>query len=411
MENNILIRRIEKIKKSLSKLSSNATLLLSSAPEIIKSRDITFDFKQDTNFYYFTNSQIKNAVLLIKSNSDAPILLSPSQSKEDILWHGESESAKSLAKKIGAVYKDCELNEKDIISYLKECNTLCYSSYKYSLSNKVAKFLLKENTSTLERLKLPYKFINQDFIISPLRQIKEKGEIENIKTAVKITLNAIEELKNFLRPGLTELEVKHFFENEIKKQGASIAFDTICASGKNAATLHHTSSNKVLKKGEMLLIDCGAEYNMYAADISRTLPVSSTYSPIQEILINGVKKAKRDAINKAVVGAKFKDVQQASELAIIELLKELKILKGNKLNILKQKLHKEFYPHGVGHSLGLDTHDLGKLFGDTILKENMVITIEPGVYFSKKINDIVPCGVRIEDDIIIRKKESKVIEF
>ena len=409
MENNILKNRIQKIRKELLKQSKGAVLLLSSKPEIINTRDLTFDYKQDTNFYYFTGSHIKNTLVLIKANEDEPLVLSPHQSKEEILWLGANESPKNLAKKIGGKFIECDLKEESVFKYLKGADTLFYSSYEYSLSNKIAKKLLKENTSTLERYKLPYKLINQDFLIAPLRQIKEASEIENIKKAVNITLNSIKELENILRPGLTELQIKNFLENEFKKQGALIAFDTIVASGKNAATLHHTCSNKVLQKGEMLLLDLGAEYNMYAADISRTLPVSGAFSPLQEELVKGVKKAQNAAIKKAKSGITYGDFQKAADLEIIKLLKELGILKVTEKQILEKNLHREYFPHSIGHSLGLDTHDTGRLFKDTVLKKNMVITCEPGIYFSKKIKNIMPLGIRIEDDILIRDKESKVI--
>lgn len=410
MENKILVNRIQKIRNELKKQSPNAALLLASGQEITKSRDLYFDFKQDTNFYYFTNSHIKNTCLLIKANDDIPLVLSPHQSKEEILWIGKNESPKNLARTIGGKFVECDLQTQTIISHLKGVDTLCYSSNQHSISNKVTKKLLQENTSTLERYRFPYKFINQDFLIAPLRQIKEKDEIENIRKAVKITLNAIEEFKNFLRPGITELDAKNFLEYEFKKHDGQIAFDTICASGKNAATLHHTSSNKVLQKGEMILLDLGAEYNMYAADISRTLPVSGAYSTLQQELINGVKRAQNEAIKKAVAGNKYKDVQKAADLEIINLLKEFKILKGSTKEIIKNNSQREYFPHSIGHVLGLDTHDIGRLLGDDTLKKNMIITIEPGVYFRKKINNIIPLGIRIEDDILIGESNSQLIE-
>lgn len=410
MNDNILLNRIQKMKKELKKLSENASLLLCTGTEVIKSRDLFYDYKQDKNFYYLTNSQIKDCCLLIKANDESPVLLAPYQSKEDILWLGANESPKKLAQKINAKYIESSLSITDIISHLKNSDTLCYNSYELSISNRVAKTLLKENSAFLEKQKLPYKFINQDFLIAPLRRIKEKDEIENITTAVKITLNAIEELKNFLRPGITELDAKNFLDNEFKKHGGEIAFDTICAGGKNASTLHHTSTNKVLQKGELLLIDCGAEHNMYSADISRTLPVSGEYTSLQQTLINGVLFAQKNALKTAVTNAKYKDVQKAADLAIITLLLDLKILKTSKAKILKENLHREFFPHGVGHLLGLDTHDVGRLQGDDLLKKNMVITMEPGIYFSQKYGSILPLGIRIEDDVLVNDKTSSFIK-
>ncbi len=410
MTNNILVNRIKKIKKALEKLSPNASLLLSTGTEIIKSRDLFFDYKQDKNFFYFTNSFIKNACLLINANEDSPILLSPYQSKEDILWGGANESPKKLAQKIDAKYIESSLNINDIISHLRNLDTLCYNSYEFSTSNQVAKALLKENSTILERQRLPFKFINQDFLISPLRQIKEKDEIENIRYAVKITLNAIEELKNFLRPGITENDAKNFLNNEFKKHGGEIAFDTICAGGRNASTLHHTSTNRILQKGELLLIDCGAEYNMYSADISRTLPVSGKYTSIQQTLIEGIKLAQKNAIKVIKTNVSKKQIQKEADLVIIELLRNLKILNNSKAEILKDNLHREFFPHSIGHLLGLDTHDLGLLSKDDILKKNMVITVEPGIYFNKKYSNVPSLGIRIEDDILVGDKNSTIIK-
>lgn len=411
MANDILIKRIKRAKNLLKQISPSSCLLLCSGTEIIKSRDISFDFKQDKNFFYFTNSNIKNACLLIYAdNNKDTLLLAPYQTKEEILWLGADENAKALAKNIGAEFIDIEYSQEYILPFLKNCNTLLYNSYKYSISNSVAKMLLEENSAILEKRRLPFKFINQDFLMSELRQVKDKQELDCIKKAIKITYNALNELQyNFLRPGITELDAKNFLDYEFRKQGGDIAFDTICAGGKNAATLHHTSTNKVLKKGEMLLIDCGAEYNMYSADISRTIPVGGTYTEIQQELIDAVLRAQKAAIKSAKAGKFYGDIQKAAENSLINSLIEIGVFK-NKKKVEKENLIREYFPHSVGHLLGLDTHDIGRLFLKDKIEKGMVITIEPGLYFSKKVNDILPCGIRIEDDILVGDKGGKILK-
>ena len=145
MENNIFKNRIQKIRKELLKQSKGAVLLLSSKPEIINTRDLTFDYKQDTNFYYFTGSHIKNTLVLIKANEDEPLVLSPHQSKEEILWLGANESPKNLAKKIGGKFIECDLKEESVLKYLKEAEIIHFNaSLKmdeevYSLMTKMIK--------------------------------------------------------------------------------------------------------------------------------------------------------------------------------------------------------------------------------------------------------------------------------
>jgi Xaa-Pro aminopeptidase len=160
-----------------------------------------------------------------------------------------------------------------------------------------------------------------------------------------------------------------------------------------------------------VLIDCGASYQGYAGDISRTIPVGPITNAALSELHQAVLEAQAAAIKTLKTGVSILAPYQAAARALIAALKDLKVLRGTSAQILKKGSFKPFFPHSIGHSLGIDVHDVGEIRGSSsaVLKEGMVLTIEPGIYFAKKTGNIPPCGIRIEDDVLITKRGCEVL--
>lgn len=224
--------------------------------------------------------------------------------------------------------------------------------------------------------------------IAEMRLYKSPAEIELMRKAIELTKVGILGIIDQTAPGKGENEIEAEFAYHIRKGGAQrTSFDTIAAGGGNAAILHYVDNNQKLVDGDLLLLDLGAQYAEYAADISRTIPVNGRYTDRQREYYNLVLKAQRDVMDIIKPGTHFSQMQETAIKSISESL-----IKMGKIEDPKDV--SKYYYHGVGHYLGLDVHDVGSR--DRILKPGMVITCEPGIYVADE-----GLGIRIEDDILI----------
>ena len=189
------------------------------------------------------------------------------------------------------------------------------------------------------------------------------------------------------------------------------AYGMIVASGNNANVLHYIENNSTLKDGDLILIDAGAEHKLYASDVTRTFPVNGKFTDIQAEVYNEVLKSQELVLQSAKPGMTLADLHEIASRSLVESLIKLGVLKGDPEEIYDKDLHKKYYPHGTGHWLGLDVHDQCPYLDDKcnyiVLKENMVFTVEPGLYFPEEDENIPKklrgIGIRIEDDILITK--------
>jgi Xaa-Pro aminopeptidase len=237
-------------------------------------------------------------------------------------------------------------------------------------------------------------------IMHDLRAVKSPLEIELIKAACSITAKAFRRLLGFIRPGVWEYEVEAEIVYEfMRNRSSGPAFETIVASGTDACTLHYVKNDKQCHQGDLVLIDFGAEYANYAADVTRTVPVNGKFSKRQKEVYNAVLKIQKAAIQMLKPGNALEAYQEkVVQLMEAELIR-LGVLK--KADIKKQPadspLYKKFFPHGASHHLGLDVHDYGDKYRK--FEPGMVFTCEPGIYIRDE-----SIGVRIENDILITPK-------
>jgi Xaa-Pro aminopeptidase len=256
---------------------------------------------------------------------------------------------------------------------------------------------------------LPASLIDAEQFTSRLRLFKDPGEVARIKEAAEITGGALQNVLPLIEAGVAEREIGAFIEYFYKVHGAEPAFGTIVASGVSAATLHYRALSRKLKKGELLLIDTGAELDMYASDITRMIPVGGTTTPELRDLHDIVLRAQLLAIKKVGPGVRMMDVFKVAATELTYGLKYLGILKGNVSQLVKKGAFKPYFPHGIGHSLGIDVHDATPTGQESVLEKGMVVTIEPGLYFPKPTGPLPACGVRIEDDVLVTARGHEVL--
>ncbi len=246
-------------------------------------------------------------------------------------------------------------------------------------------------------------------LIHPLRLIKAPDEIESMRKVCELTAKAHRSAMQAAQPGMHEYALQAVLEFEFKKAGGlAPSYPCIVGSGDNATILHYNENESVMKDGDLVLIDAGAELNYYAGDITRTFPVNGVFTAAQRDLYEVVLEAEKEAISKCVVGNRFSDVHMCAVRILTQGMVDLGILHGSVDDLLEEGAYKRFYMHKTGHWLGMDVHDSGPYFGDDRdyikLQPGMIQTVEPGLYIPADAHDVPEAyrgiGIRIEDDIL-----------
>ncbi len=408
-----LSERIGRVKQRLKDERVPSALILSSAPQRTLSRDQNFAFRQDSDFFYLTGSQSPGLSLLVSTETQHPFLFVPVTTKHQILWEGAPPNYQELAQEIGAELIVSKDRLRDLLEKLKGISKLYFQNVPDSLAWKVALHLME--LPSHRRGALPKAFEHSDSILAEMRLYKDAHEIELITKAARITAESIQKAAPLIRPGISESEVAAALEYGFRSSDGEVAFPTIVAGGKNAAVLHHRAGASRLEENQMLLIDCGATLQGYAADISRVFPISGVLDQKQAEIYDIVLSASRAAIRRMKDGVRLRAVQDTAVRVLTEGLKELGVLRGKTSNLIKRDAYKPYFPHSIGHSLGLDVHDIvpyshaAKAKSDFILKRGMVFTVEPGLYFAKPVRSIKPSGYRIEDDVLVTLREPVVL--
>lgn len=236
-------------------------------------------------------------------------------------------------------------------------------------------------------------------ILQQLRSVKDAEEIEQLQRACDITERGIRRVVSFLKPGVWEYEIEAELVHEfLRNRSKGFAYEPIIASGANANVLHYTVNNQQCKAGDLVLMDVAAEYGNYSADLTRTFPVSGTYTPRQKKVYNAVLRVKNEATKLLVPGTLWKEFHvEVGKLMTSELLGLGLLDKADVQNETPEKpAYKKYFMHGTAHHLGLNTHDYGLLH--LPMEPNMVFTVEPGIYIPEE-----GFGVRLEDDVVIQK--------
>jgi Xaa-Pro aminopeptidase len=238
-------------------------------------------------------------------------------------------------------------------------------------------------------------------ILHELRSVKSKIELDLIGQAIQITNDAFHRVLKFVKPNVWEYEVEAEITHEfLKKRATGHAYEPISASGANACVLHYVSNNKACKKDDLLLLDFGAEYANYCADLSRTIPISGRFSKRQKEVYNAVLHVHNEAKKLMKEGMILNDFNLEVGNIMQDQLIKLKLI--DKIDVKKQNtkapLYKKYFPHGTAHFLGIDVHDVGNRYKK--LKAGAVLTCEPGIYIREE-----GIGVRIENNIVVTKSK------
>lgn len=378
-------------QKLLDKLGETGVVLLYSGTAPVKSNDQDMSpFSVNRNFYYLTGIDAQNVWLLLAKTKNGPRawLFIDQPDEEIIKWNGkmltrEQASERSGVKASNVLYM--QDFERYAAMYLSGGLTDVYLSL--DRRTMLAPPTRAEECARTIREKFPMAQIkNIAPAISSLRSIKAPEEIECIRRAGDVTIEALRQMLKTARPGEYEYQWAADYEHHVARSGLRHGFETIAAAGENAVMLHYSDNNCIAKDGDLLLVDLGAEYRYYSADVSRTFPIGGRFTDRQKELFTIVREAMDMAREKMRPGNPTKESNQA----VIDFYK--KALRTAKLISDDSDVSKYYY-HGVSHSLGLDTHDP---CDRTVYEPGMVVTCEPGLYVAEE-----GIGIRLENDILV----------
>jgi len=397
-----------------NQMPSNSIAFFFTSPIMKRSNDTDFMYHQDPNFYYLTGWKEPHGVLVIFKDNQQDnngffneILFVRERNEYREMWDGRRLGLRG-AKKMGfdrvKLRSDFMKNSfkidnfSNVLSMDIRDDVRDFKDDKYDLYDIQNKFLEiindKESPDNLGDLKKEFNNISVNNIMSNLRQTKDSLEINLLTKAIKISSLAQIEVMKAIHGDMTEREVQGIHEFIYRKYGAAHeGYNSIVGAGANSCILHYITNESIDIDNQLILMDLGAEYRGYTADVTRTIPANGKFSPEQKEIYDLVYQSQEAAIKKAIIGNTFNDIYLES----IEIISNGLI----KLGIINDaKDARKYYPHGVSHHIGLDVHDPGS----RTLEKNMVITVEPGIYIPEN-SDCDPkwwnIGVRIEDDILI----------
>lgn len=387
--------------------------IVPSAREVVRNGDVHYTFRQNSDFYYLTGFNEPDAVaVLIPGRSEGEyILFNRPKNKQQEIWTGIRAGQKGACEDYGAnqAYAIDELN-KVLPKLLNNCQQLFYSFGRdHKFDHRILAWEKEVKAKSRSGVHPPLSIVDIEQIIHEMRLFKDDKEIALMKKAAQISTDAHLRAMQCCKAGRYEYELAAELHYEFHKQGATgPAYDSIVAGGANACILHYTSNQAKLNAGELLLIDAGAEYQYYAADITRTFPINGQFTAEQKIIYDIVLQAQLAGIAEVRPGNAWHRVQQAIVKVIAAGLAEY--------GIIDNKLYKTVYMHNSGHWLGLDVHDAGDYKINSQwrnLEPGMVLTVEPGIYISadnehidKRWHNI---GVRIEDDVCVTAAGCEVL--
>jgi len=407
MDKNIYKNRRNSLK---NKLPKNSALIIPGADLQYRNADSSYALRQESSFYYLSGFSEPASVMVLLNTGEKmeSLIFVPEKDKLKEIWDGYRAGPEGAIDDFlfDQAFENNKINEL-MPEVLRGLEKVFYPIGKKSgFDQMVIDWTCAANSK--DRHSKSIDIIDGSSLIGNMRLIKDEHEINIMKKACEISAEAYIDVMKSIKPGDNEQGVEALFLYEFAKRGGRFpAYTPIVAGGESACVLHYIENDKDLKGSDLILVDAGCEYQMYASDITRTFPVGGKFSKEQLDIYNIVLKANLAAIDAVKTGTSIMEPQIISEKVITEGLVELGILSGDVDTLHKEGAFKIFYMHKIGHWLGMDVHDVGDYMeeGDYIkFKPGMVTTIEPGIYISSSMDvddKWKGIGIRIEDDILV----------
>ncbi|HWQ31873.1 MAG TPA: Xaa-Pro aminopeptidase [Blastocatellia bacterium] len=404
-----------------NRMEPGSVAVFPAAPEILRNADTHFEFRQNSDFYYLTglNEPESVAVLCPGHAEHKYVLFVRQRDREREIWDGLRTGVEGAIAGFGAdaAYEIGKLDEV-LPKYLGGNSKLYYRlGLAESFDHRMITLINRIRAQIRTGIEAPSTIIDPGNILHEMRLRKSEAELHSLRTAARISAEAHIAAMKACRPGMYEYELEAIIEYVFRKNGASApAYGSIVGSGFNSTILHYNTNTKQIADGDLVLIDAGAEYEMFAGDITRTFPANGQFTRAQQAVYEVVLQANTEVIRMVKPGESFMALHDRAVEVVTEGLLNLGLLRGDKKEIIEKKEYTKFFMHRTGHWLGMDVHDVGRYkVGDEWrkLEPGMCFTVEPGVYIQPGAEGVSEefynIGVRIEDDVVVTESGCEVM--
>ncbi len=405
----------------MQQIGNGNIAIVASASSHTRNRDVEFPFRQDSDFYYLTgfNEADSLAVFIPGREQGEYILFCQEFDEKKALWEGAHAGLEGATEHYEAD-DSFPIDDMDEIlpGMLENKGKVFYPMGRApDLDHQLLEWITKIRKQSRNGINAPGELVSLEHLLHEMRLFKSAEELKLMRKAAEVSCQAHVRAMQQCQPGLYEYQIESEVIHQFMQQGLRyVAYPSIVAGGKNACVLHYVENKDKLKKSDLLLIDAGAECDHYAADITRTFPVSGKFSSAQKQLYQLVLDAQYAAIEQVQPGQPWNKAHDVSVKVLTTGLVKLGLLEGDIDKLIEDETYKQFYMHRIGHWLGMDVHDVGdyKINDEwRLLEPGMVLTIEPGLYIPENCETVDKkwrgIGIRIEDDVVVTKEGHEVL--
>ena len=405
----------------LKSMAANSIAILPSASVKSRNRDSEYAYRQSSDFYYLSGFAEADAIIVLIPGREhgESVLFCKEKDPEFERWNGRLAGPEGATETY--LFDDAFPMDviDDFLPGLLDGKRRVY--YSMGLDEKFDRHVMEWINIIRSKVRSgaqpPGEFVALEHTLHDMRLYKSTAEVDIMRKAARISAEAHCKAMQACRPGMYEYQLEAIIQGHFMMEGSrSPAYTSIVGGGANACVLHYIANNAKLKSGDLVLIDAGCELDCYAADITRSFPVSGAFSSEQKALYEIVLASQQAAIAEVVPGNHWNQPHEAAIRVITEGLKESGLLQGEVEELIETEACKKFYMHRTGHWLGMDVHDVGdyKIGGEwRVLEQGMMMTVEPGLYVAPELKDVDErwkgIGIRIEDDVLVTRKGAEVL--
>lgn len=394
--------------------------ILPAAPAKLRTRDVEYPYRQDSDFHYLTGFAEPEAIaVLAPGRSQGEYLIfCRDRDAERETWDGARAGPERAVSEYGAddAFPISDVDEI-LPGIIEQAERVYYSIGAHpEFDTRLIGWVTVLRNRGSSGTRAPDEFIGLAHLLHDLRLYKSRAELTSLRRAASVAVKAHLRAMGFCRPGLYEYEIEAEFLHEFRRHGMRPSYLPIVGSGPNSCVLHYSANGRQMQNGELLLVDAGCEFDCYASDVTRTYPVGGRFSREQRAIYEIVLDAHSAALEAIAPGRHWNEPHDAAVLVIARGLRRLGLLQGTTSSIIRAGAYRRFFMHRTGHWLGMDVHDVGDYkVGDQwrVLEPGMVLTVEPGIYIPKGAAGVPRrwqgIGVRIEDDVLVTRDGTDVL--